>query len=387
MALLSHRSRSIEHVFGCLDDLEEAIGKLAASEAPVDAIALRAQMDRLEYVWLRAVRDAETSGVWQAEGYVSCAAWLRDQCRLTHTDAASTVKLARTLDAMPAVAAAFETGTITRRHAQVISHARTPERARAFEPLDETLADAATTLTVEQLHTVVRHACDTIDTDRGLSHDQQQHQQRAIYLSSLLDGMHALNGTLDPETNEIVRTCLDHYMDQDHTAGDPRSAPQRRCDALAHICHTAMAAHHTTDHRRNPPHLNVIVDLETIETRGGADLAAHIRIEATHGPLSRATLERIACDCKISRIITDGNSQPLDVGRARRTVTDAQWKALVIRDRGCVEPGCDRPPRWCHAHHKRWWEHHHGPTNLDNLELRCDHHHRNIHQHPPPTRE
>ena len=76
----------------------------------------------------------------------------------------------------------------------------------------------------------------------------------------------------------------------------------------------------------------------------------------------------------------DGNGVPLAVGRTRRTVTPAQWCALVIRDRGCIFPGCDRPAGWCQAHHVIWWEDF-GLTDLDNLVLLCDHHHDSVHHH------
>jgi hypothetical protein len=71
----------------------------------------------------------------------------------------------------------------------------------------------------------------------------------------------------------------------------------------------------------------------------------------------------------------------LDVGRARRLVTAAIWIALILRDRHCAFPGCDRPPVRCHAHHIHHWIHG-GNTNLANLVLLCGHHHRVIHDSP-----
>ena len=39
----------------------------------------------------------------------------------------------------------------------------------------------------------------------------------------------------------------------------------------------------------------------------------------------------------------------------RRTVSTTQRRALTLRDRGCVFPGCDRPPGWCEGHHIVPW--------------------------------
>ena len=64
----------------------------------------------------------------------------------------------------------------------------------------------------------------------------------------------------------------------------------------------------------------------------------------TRRGLSRSTLERIACDCKFSRVLMDGRSQVLDVGRITRNIPTPLWNALVARDKHCTHPGCDRPP-------------------------------------------
>ena len=116
------------------------------------------------------------------------------------------------------------------------------------------------------------------------------------------------------------------------------------------------------------------------------ELADVIRAETARGArLSRATIERIACDCNVSRIITDGPSQILDVGRMTRTVSGSLWNALLARDRHCTAAGCDRPPGTCEAHHIWHWTHG-GPTNLDNLRLLCWHHHRQQHIHDAQAR-
>jgi hypothetical protein len=65
--------------------------------------------------------------------------------------------------------------------------------------------------------------------------------------------------------------------------------------------------------------------------------------------LSAATIRRLACDAKIIPAVLGGQGEVLDVGRARRLVTAAIWIALVLRDRHCAFPGCDRPPVMCHA--------------------------------------
>jgi hypothetical protein len=137
------------------------------------------------------------------------------------------------------------------------------------------------------------------------------------------------------------------------------------------------------------PHIGVVVDLAELEDRGYGEVAAQVRADAEHlGRVSRATLERLTCECDISRIITDGPSQVLDVGRATRTVTPAIWKALVARDRHCQGKGCDAPPGWCKAHHIHHWTKG-GATSLENTKLLCDRCHRREHgdEYRRPKRE
>jgi hypothetical protein len=68
----------------------------------------------------------------------------------------------------------------------------------------------------------------------------------------------------------------------------------------------------------------------------------------------------------------------LDYGTTTRTVPAPLFNALVIRDRHCRYPGCDRPPEWTEAHHIRWVTHG-GTTALDNLVLLCTRHHHLLH--------
>ena len=97
------------------------------------------------------------------------------------------------------------------------------------------------------------------------------------------------------------------------------------------------------------------------------------------GPIPLETAFRLACDCSVTRVFMRGESEVLDLGRSTRLASAAQHKALAIRDRGCVFPGCDRPPAWCNAHHLVWWEHG-GPTDEQNLCLLCRRHHTLCHE-------
>jgi hypothetical protein len=157
-------------------------------------------------------------------------------------------------------------------------------------------------------------------------------------------------------------------------AGDRRTTPQRRADALGEICHQWMDGANRPSIAGERPHLTVTLDLETLERRAGR------RCELDDaGRLSAEDARRIACDASVNRIITAAESGPVEVGRRSPVVPAALRRALVVRDAGCRFPGCDRPPGWCDAHHVVHWADG-GATALDNLVLLCRPHHRMVHQ-------
>ena len=74
-----------------------------------------------------------------------------------------------------------------------------------------------------------------------------------------------------------------------------------------------------------------------------------------------------------------GRSAILDYGTTTRTIPAPLYNALVVRDRHCRFPGCDRPAAWCEGHHIHPWQAG-GPTQLANLVLLCSRHHHLLHR-------
>ncbi len=129
---------------------------------------------------------------------------------------------------------------------------------------------------------------------------------------------------------------------------------------MTEICRHYLGYADTPQTGGEKPHISLIVDLERLTQRTG-------RSEYGDGTVITARdALRICCDASISRIITEGPSEVLDVGRSTRTVTAAQRRALAIRDGGCVAEGCEASPWFCGVHHKTPWAHG-GETNLKDL--------------------
>jgi hypothetical protein len=160
---------------------------------------------------------------------------------------------------------------------------------------------------------------------------------------------------------------------------DPRDHPTRMWDALVATCQTALDAEAAPECHGAKPRVSVTVPLADLvdPSAAGKDTG----FLETGERLSVAAVRRLSCDAEVIPAVLDAESVPLDLGRLRRLVSAALWRALVVRDRHCTFPGCTRPPILCHAHHIRHWADG-GPTDLDNLALLCGTHHRLIHDSP-----
>lgn len=152
-------------------------------------------------------------------------------------------------------------------------------------------------------------------------------------------------------------------------------------DALIGVAQHALDTDLPPESHGAAARLMVTVTLDDLTTRLTDAAVTGIGVSGDGTELSASTLRRLACDAELIPAVLGAHGEPLDVGRARRLVTLAIWVALVLRDRHCAFPGCDRPPLMCHAHHIIHWITG-GRTKLDNLVLLCSHHHRVIHHSP-----
>jgi hypothetical protein len=185
-----------------------------------------------------------------------------------------------------------------------------------------------------------------------------------------------IDGYLDPESGQTLITALRSGQDAWARDGvqDPRTAPQRRADALTELCRSWPDRSERPEVGGERPHVVVTVDLESLEGLLGRRCGLQ-----DAGPITPEAARRLACDAGVSRVLTRGASEPLDVGRKTPVVPAGMRRALVLRDGGCRFPGCGRPQAWCDAHHARHWADG-GETALDNLVLLCRPHHRAVHE-------
>lgn len=352
-----------------------------------DLVALRQAVEMVEGEWLRRLGEADARGALQAAEAASTQAWLREATGLSPRKAHQTVLTARSLRRdCRLTAGALARGEITVEHVHVITRtvSALPPTALGEARIREAesfLVEQARLLDPAQVAKAARHLRHVIDPEGLACTEQDQRGANYCSAATTLDGIVELRAHLDAESGATVLTGLmagSRPVPGPGPGGepDPRTPGQRRADALVDIFRQALDRGQLPEHGGERPHLSVHVSLDTL--RGASNTPA--ADEHWGAVLTGDSARQLACDAKITRIITDGPSQVLDVGRATRVTPLALRKALTARDGGCAFPGCTCPPSWCDAHHITHWADG-GPTSLANCVLLCRRHHRTVHHH------
>jgi hypothetical protein len=342
----------------------------ADGEIEDDVHDIKAAVRSLEAECARRIAELERRRSFERDGHLSITSWVESRFGVVWSQAAREVRVARALEQMPAVREALADGEVSTAAVGMLATAQeaNPEQ---FTRSEETLLAAARTLPARDLRRAVEHWKSTVDPDTLAKEYAERYERRGLRVSSSAGGMVRLDGSLDPDTGGTVMTALRSVTDGWRWAGpdDPRTPAQRRADALGEVCRGWLDRPDRPVVGGERPHVTVVVDLETLEGRAveGSETAEGTMI-------SPEDVRRLACDAVVSRVVTDGRSEPLEAGRSTRVVAPSLRRALAVRDGGCAFPNCDRPVSWCDAHHVRHWADG-GTTDLTNLVLLCRRHH------------
>src|SRR6266700_2099396 len=295
----------------------EDVRSVGDGQLEADFTELQNASQALEAERLRRLSEIHRRQSHRREGYLSTASWLVDRHRMGWSTASKEIRTARSLERMPHTKGALVTGELTSSAVQMLVSARQAHPAQ-FHASAQVLVEAAKRLPARQLQHTVSHWRQKLDWEQGLKDAERAREQRRLTISTTLLGMVRVDGDLDPETGETVLTALRGCVDADRRRRDPedrRTPAQRRVDALGEICGRWLNAPDRPLVAGERPHVAVIVDLEAREGRNG------LRSEFDHvGPIHPEIVRRLACDASISRIITRGDSEPLDVGRRTAVV-------------------------------------------------------------------
>lgn len=369
--------------------LEAALWGCSDADVVEMLAGVEVQARRLYAVSVRLLGEVSQRGCAGDFGATSTAGLLRGRVNVSPADATARDRAADVLlprrtpcgevapPALPQAAAALGRGAIGAGHVQVIVDAL----RRLPAGVDDATRQRAGQWLTEQarihdpmiLRNLARHLREALDPDGAAPADLSHRRELSWHTDR--DGLTTGRLCLDPEGAETVRAALDPLMSPAPAATggrDLRTVGQRRGDALVELARRALTDGGLPTNGGVRPQVVVTMGLDDLRDRSGSG-----RYD-TGSPVDAATARRIGCDSRVIPAVLSGGSVPLDVGRAAYTVPPSLRRALILRDRGCSFPGCDRPAAWCEAHHVRHWVDG-GETALPNLVLLCARHHHIVH--------
>lgn len=389
-----------------------------------------AATSELESLRLRLVSRIRETEVWRSDPNGTPNSWLRTQHHLDYRGAESDLRAADALQNYPEIRKAAEDGELTRAHVDAIVGIGEANdiRKEHLANFVELFVDVGKSNPPSVLKKVMRAWADQIDPLGTAGTEEAAHKRRYFNVKQGPDGvtvegffgheqgarlMAALNAALSKGWREGLADKRTTARDRNTLGSDADdgsclpSTSQQRADAfITGIVGAALANGDLPTNGGSRPTVTVLVPLERLErereaSSSATEILAKVQqraasgcsaaesfesgsatIGVTNGPgsalVSAQAAQRLTCDCEVHRILLSPDGLPLDVGRSMRTFPPHLRKALAVRDKGCVFPGCGRPPGWAEAHHIVHWAQG-GRTSLENSALLCSKHHHQVH--------
>jgi hypothetical protein len=354
-------------------------------EVPDEVLRTRAErliemgrgISLMQLMFAKEVAEFAATNEYEVDGSVSPIDWIRIHCHLTGPQAANYVAAGEHFDSLPETTLAMAEGKVGFGHMVVMARtanalAASPT-ARVFD--EKRLLAKAQENSVGKFHHICRHLRHAADPMGYTATEADLVENRSLRISTDEDsGAVFLCGVFDSESGAVIRTVLEPLARRSG-ADDKRPYDRRMADALVDVAWHHLDNGLVPQNGSQRTHLQVTTSLETLRGLDGAP-AAELEFSL---PISARAVERLACDCSVTRVLLNSDSMVIDVGRAKRVISGSQRKALNARDQHCVWPGCDRPSSWTSGHHLVHWIHG-GTSDLPNLALLCYRHHWMVHE-------
>lgn len=359
-------------------DLVAALGQADVSTA--DALACQGWLGQIRQVrgWLDALEARILTRVdaLAATGASHGADDTSVRCSgVSSREAGKRRSRASTLDRADGFADALATGAVTGEHVDRLAAVATTldesVRDSLFGHSAELLSEA-TSSDPARFGRHVRDLATRLARQAGISRDRQQRSRTRLTWSIDGDGMYDVRAHLHPELGARLIGALDAEVAARIAAGEARGEPDfvNRTVDRSRLAAEALVDFVAARHQSIRP---LAADITLLVN--AADLTA----ETVHGAaVPVETVRTLLCSGRSTPVVIGSNGVVLDVGRARRTPTPGQRRALRAMYRTCAAAGCDTLFNRCELHHITPWEHG-GVTDLDNLVPVCSRHHHLVH--------
>ena len=345
------------------------------------------------YRLLVLIAKFDREEAFKRHNLVNTAQWLNWQCGIGGVAAREKVRVARALESLPQISAAFASGEVSYSKVRAMTRVATPKN-------ESVLVSIARYGTASHVEKLVRRYRWTQRRDAA-KQAESQHLARQLNYFYDDDGSFVLHARLPPEIGAIVlkalQTAGDVLREESRAETDIRlnvsagtwdmkqqeySHGAKRADALGLMAETFLAStSEEVEGTASGDRFQVVVHIDQAVLT--SEITAHDdephRCELDAGPaLALETARRLCCDATLVGIVEGIDGDPLSVGRKTRSIPPAIDRALRSRDGGCRFPGCDRT-RFTAGHHVKHWADG-GETKLSNLITLCGFHHRLLHE-------
>jgi Domain of unknown function (DUF222) len=334
--------------------LDDEIGRLARAtdclrhrsrtSAPValrdELTRLRRIIDRieLEFSTVAGAFAATEEEEWQ--GCLSPSHWMRLECGMTAAAATNAIAVGSQPMALDESIAAVEEGRLGFAHLALMAGTarafQASPTATAFE--ERPLLDQAMSHSLNRFRTDCAHARHAHDAEAFQAEQLKDVEYRTLEVRTGESGAVFIKGFLDPVGGATLCTALDPLARRTGS-DDDRSRDRRYADALVELAGHGLDASPLPRVGGQRPHLQVTTTLETLVGTAGAPAGMLERA----GPIGTLTVQRLACDASVTRVLLGSDSAVVDVGRARRLPSGPTRRALHARHGGCEWPGATAP--------------------------------------------
>jgi hypothetical protein len=319
--------------------------------------SLDGSVDRHRLELIAAIDERET---WRGDGSKNLTEWVSAHFQESHWTARRWIEAARALPLLARITKALSSGALPLAKVCELTRFATPQSEAGLIRWAQGVSASA----------IRRRAYrETVDPIEEVRADDDARSLSWWYED---DRRLHLEGLLPSEQGAQVVRALERLADRlpsDPEAERAYTLDQRRADALVALSSQAISDDPDSARAR----VNLHVDLAALVARDGSGT-----IECG-GVVHPAVASMLCCDSIVQAIVHGDGGHTVGIGQAARTVPEWLYRQLRERDGGCTFPGCHHS-RYVRAHHIWWWEWG-GPTDLDNLVLVCDFHHKLIHLH------
>lgn len=350
-------------------EVGQLIGDITVPVSPAGLREAFGVRDLLDARLAVAVGEFDALGLGDEDCSLSTASWLGHRAGVDEKTAKRVTAIGRRLHRFPHLRAAALDGSLTNGQLAIVASCVPERHFDRFADHEEAvvaelvgLGTAGTTMLMRDWQA----KADAVDEP-----DEGAERPSELYHSQTLGGRGEISGSLTADGSANLEAALRIADSEDLSV----PAPQRRADALDDVVRFFLDNHADRNRkRRHRPHVNLSTSIDDFVTGLSAEVVE------TGQFLSRIETEVLRCDCNLHRVVLGGDGAILDYGRLTREWPTELYNAILLRDRGCRFPGCDRPASWCDVHHVREWDADQGPTSAENGVMLCRRHHRRLHR-------